>query len=64
MTAVEPNVQEPSFEELAQRVDDAVAALADLDPAARKAAEELQGAIEAVHRGDTAALKFDPPKTA
>jgi hypothetical protein len=50
MTAVEPNVQEPSFEELAQRVDDAVAALADLDPAARKAAEELQGAIEAVHR--------------
>ena len=41
---------EPSFEDLAKRVDDAVAALDDLDPAARKAAEELQGAIEAVHR--------------
>ena len=41
---------EPTFEDLAKRVDDAVAALADLDPAARKAAEELQGAIEAVHR--------------
>ena len=41
---------EPDFEELAKRVDDAVAALADLDPAARKVAEELQSAIEAVHR--------------
>ena len=41
---------EPSFEELAKRVDDAVAVLADLDPAARTAAEELQSAIEAVHR--------------
>jgi Fe-S cluster biogenesis protein NfuA/nitrite reductase/ring-hydroxylating ferredoxin subunit len=41
---------EASFEELAKRVDDAVAALADLDPAARAAAEELQSAIEAVHR--------------
>ena len=41
---------EPTFEELAKRVDDAVAALDDLDPAARKVAEELQAAIEAVHK--------------
>ncbi len=41
---------EPGFEELAQRVDDAVAALDGLDPAARKVAEELQAAVEAVHR--------------
>lgn len=41
---------EPSFEELAQRVDDAAAALDGLDPAARKIAEELQSAVEAVHR--------------
>lgn len=41
---------EPTFEELAKRVDDAVAALDDLDPAARKVAEELQSAIEAVHK--------------
>lgn len=41
---------EPDFAELAQRVDDAVAALDDLDPAARKTAEELQSALEAVHR--------------
>ncbi len=50
MTTTEPTFDGPTFEELAKRVDDAVAALADLDPAARKAAEELQGAIEAVHR--------------
>lgn len=41
---------EPTFEELAQRVDDAVAALEGLDPAARKTAEELQAAIEGMHR--------------
>lgn len=41
---------EPTFEELAKRVDDAVAALDDLDPAARKVAEELQSAVEAVHK--------------
>ena len=41
---------EPTIEDLAKRVDDAVAALDTLDPAARAAAEELQGAIEAVHR--------------
>ena len=48
--AAETRTGETSFEELANRVDDAVAALADLDPAARAAAEELQNAIEAVHR--------------
>jgi nitrite reductase/ring-hydroxylating ferredoxin subunit/Fe-S cluster biogenesis protein NfuA len=41
---------EPTFEDLAKRVDDAVAALDELDPAARAKAEELQGAVEAVHR--------------
>ncbi|RZT13938.1 Rieske-like 2Fe-2S protein [Mycobacterium sp. BK558] len=35
---------------LAGRVDAAVAALADLDPAARAAAEELKAALEAIHR--------------
>lgn len=39
-----------AFEELAARVDDAVAALEDLDPAARTVAEELKEAVEAVHR--------------
>jgi nitrite reductase/ring-hydroxylating ferredoxin subunit/Fe-S cluster biogenesis protein NfuA len=41
---------EQSFEDLAKRVDDAVAALDDLDPSARKVAVELQSAVEAVHR--------------
>ena len=41
---------EPTFEDLAQRVDDAVAALNDLDPPARKVAQELQTAVESVHR--------------
>jgi Fe-S cluster biogenesis protein NfuA/nitrite reductase/ring-hydroxylating ferredoxin subunit len=41
---------EPTFEELAKRVDDAVAALEGLDPDARKVADELQAAIEAVHK--------------
>lgn len=41
---------EPAFEELAKRVDDAASALDGLDPAARAVAEELQAAIEAVHR--------------
>ena len=41
---------EQSFEDLAKRVDDAVAALDDLDPSARKVAVELQNAVEAVHR--------------
>jgi Fe-S cluster biogenesis protein NfuA/nitrite reductase/ring-hydroxylating ferredoxin subunit len=43
-------VVEPGLEELAKRVDDAVAALADLDPKARAVAEELKSALEAVHR--------------
>lgn len=41
---------EPSFEELAKRVDDATAALEGLDPSARSVAEELKSAIEAIHR--------------
>jgi Fe-S cluster biogenesis protein NfuA/nitrite reductase/ring-hydroxylating ferredoxin subunit len=43
-------VSETRLEELAKRVDDAVAALADLDPKARAVAEELKSALEAVHR--------------
>lgn len=39
-----------SFEELASRVDAAVAALDNLDSDARTVAEELQAAVEAVHR--------------
>jgi Fe-S cluster biogenesis protein NfuA/nitrite reductase/ring-hydroxylating ferredoxin subunit len=42
--------EEPTFEELAKRVDDAVAAVADLDPSARAVAEEMKDAIEAIHR--------------
>jgi nitrite reductase/ring-hydroxylating ferredoxin subunit/Fe-S cluster biogenesis protein NfuA len=49
-TTTEPTVAEPTFEDLAKRVDDAVAALADLDPGARAVAEELKSAIEAIHR--------------
>ena len=41
---------EPDIDTLAQRVDDAVAALAGLDPAARAAAEELKAALEDIHR--------------
>ncbi|MEE6140221.1 NifU family protein [Mycobacterium sp. 050128] len=41
---------DPTFEELATRVDDAVAALAELEPSARAVAEELKAAIEAIHR--------------
>lgn len=41
---------EPTFEELARRVDEAVAAVAELDDPARKVAQELQDAVEAVHR--------------
>jgi Fe-S cluster biogenesis protein NfuA/nitrite reductase/ring-hydroxylating ferredoxin subunit len=44
------SMPETAFEELAARVDDAVAALEDLDPAARKVAEELKEAVEAIHR--------------
>ena len=38
------------LEELAGRVDAAVGALADLEPAARAAAEELKAALEDIHR--------------
>ncbi|MBX7430927.1 NifU family protein [Mycobacterium sp. Y57] len=38
------------LESLARRVDAAVTALADLDPAARAAAEELKAALEDIHR--------------
>ena len=48
--ASESRAGELTFEELAKRVDDAVAALDDLDPAARAKAEDLQAAVEAVHR--------------
>ncbi|MEZ0352350.1 NifU family protein [Mycobacterium sp. pR1184] len=43
-------VSGPGVEELAKRVDDAVAALAGLDQKARAVAEELKSALEAVHR--------------
>lgn len=39
-----------SFESLAQRVDAAAKAVADLDGPARAAAEELKAAVEAVHK--------------
>ncbi len=42
--------QDPGFEELAKRVDDATQALQKLDPSARAVAEELKGSIEAIHR--------------
>ncbi len=43
-------VDAPELERLAQRVDDAVRALADLEPKAREAAEELKAALEEIHR--------------
>jgi len=49
-TTTERPFAEPTFEELAKRVDDAVAALAGLDPEARAVAEELKAAAEAIHR--------------
>lgn len=49
-TTTERAVVEPTFEELARRVDDAVAALGGLDPSARQVAEELKAAIEEIHR--------------
>jgi Fe-S cluster biogenesis protein NfuA/nitrite reductase/ring-hydroxylating ferredoxin subunit len=41
---------EPTFEDLAKRVDEAVAALQELEPGPRAVAEELKAAIEAIHR--------------
>ncbi len=49
-TTTERPAAEPTFEELAKRVDDAVTALAGLDPEARAVAEELKAAVEAIHR--------------
>ena len=49
-TTTERPVAEPTFEDLATRVDAAVAALEGLDPAARSVAEELKSAIEEIHR--------------
>lgn len=49
-TTTERSTAEPTFEELAKRVDDAVGALAGLDPEARAVAEELKAAVEAIHR--------------
>ena len=42
--------QQPDVERLAKRVDDAMRALAGLDPKARAVAEEVKAAIEAIHR--------------
>lgn len=52
----EPSTADATFEELAARVDGAVAALEGLDPAARAAAEELKAAVEAVHRAGLVTL--------
>lgn len=41
---------DPTYEELATRVDKAVSALQELDPSARAVADELKAAIEAIHR--------------
>ncbi|WP_179475082.1 NifU family protein [Mycolicibacterium vinylchloridicum] len=49
-TTTERPVTEPTFEDLAKRVDDAVAALGGLDTSAREVAEELKSAIEEIHR--------------
>lgn len=41
---------EPEFEKLAKRVDDAMRALAGLDPMSRAIAEEVRASVEAIHR--------------
>lgn len=41
---------EPEFEKLAKRVDDAMRALAGLDPMSRAIAEEVKASVEAIHR--------------
>ncbi|MCV7358320.1 NifU family protein [Mycolicibacterium fluoranthenivorans] len=43
-------VDEPEFEKLAKRVDDAMRALAGLDPMSRAIAEEVKASVEAIHR--------------
>ncbi|TPG36991.1 NifU family protein [Mycolicibacterium hodleri] len=42
--------EEPGFEQLAKRVDDAMRALAGLDPMSRAIAEEVKASVEAIHR--------------
>jgi hypothetical protein len=44
------NLTEPSFEALAQAVDEAAAAVAQLDEVPREVAGELRAAIEAAHK--------------
>lgn len=56
MTAVTDTPTEPTFEELAGRVDRALAAVAALEPGARAAATELRTALEAVHRAGLVAI--------
>lgn len=46
----DPTTQETDFQTLARAVDGAAAAVAELSPAPRKAAEELRAAIEAAHK--------------
>ena len=41
---------EPEFEKLAKRVDDAMRALAGLDPMSRAVAQEVKDSVEAIHR--------------
>lgn len=64
MTTSAAALTEPTFEELAGRVDRALAAVAALDPDARATATELRAALEAVHRAGLVAivrrLKGDP----
>lgn len=45
-----PRGDEPEFEKLAKRVDEAMRALAGLDPMSRAIAEEVKASVEAVHR--------------
>lgn len=45
-----PGAAESAFEELAKRVDEAVRRIATLEGQARKTAEEVKAAVEAVHR--------------
>src|SRR5690348_12633718 len=44
------SLEEPSVEDLAQALDDAMARLADLDPLPRQAANDLKSALDDLHR--------------
>lgn len=50
MTTVAERRTELEFEKLATRVDDAMRALAGLDPTSRAIAEEVKASVEAIHR--------------